>query len=381
MSEGIYNRARVREGTIWPSFLYGIPGVEDAKTVVFGLYANSYLLGHNYLEEIETEELQRLVDVYESNMSELDMREQSLVLEIAAKRYTKTIELQIKNNALLTKEKKLDADEQDYEARLAALDVDQKALNTKQVQIELARDRAELKNKELEARIQLEELAQEYAAVEISQKELEAGKVELDILVAALKALEIQSDISNVSLQITKAEISKSQTEAELAGIEARIADQELMPTRLEIDQAVFDAMEYEVENVADKKVELIEAKGESIDDETTRAEELEDKEADVLATQDGEQDAQRENTLSGFDDRDSMALLEQEQSEYNDALSIEIAEDRKESKTSLATKRTDLPVARKSAASTAYSAAVDAAETLALADITNTLTHEIGSV
>lgn len=382
MSEEIYNRAMIREKTIWPSFFYNISNtdIENTKAIIFGLYANTYLLGRNYLEDIETEELQRLIDIYDSNMAELDMDEQSLVLKIASDRYLKAIEIQIKNDALTTKRQQLVADEQEYEAKLAALDVDQEALETKRAQIELARDRAELKNKDLEARIKLEELAQDYVAVEISQKQLEVARAELSVLMTALKGLEIQISIANVSLQITQAEVSKSQLDADIAGIEARIAGQNLSPKQLEIDQAELDAMQYEIDNVTTKKIELIEAKGDIIEDETTNIETLESKETEIETVQTNEQNAGKQNTLSGFNDRESMAGTEKEQSNYDDNLNIGIAGEHKDSQINIATKKTLLPDARTRAAATRKTAAITAAQIMATANITSTLTHEIGS-
>lgn len=224
MSEELYNRAMIREQSIWPSFLYNLPEAESTKAIIFGLYANAYLLGHNYLRDIEAEELQRLVDVYDSNMSELDMHNQNLVLEIASKKYIKAIEIQIKNNILNTKTQQLNAAEREYDAKLEALDVDQKALETKRAQIELARDRAELKNKDLTARITLEELAQNYVAVEISKKELEVSRENLKQLTAGLRGIEIQIEITNVACQITELEASKSGYIADNATMETQIA-------------------------------------------------------------------------------------------------------------------------------------------------------------
>jgi hypothetical protein len=329
MSEAIYNRAMVREKAIWPSFLYGMPGVESTKVIVFGLYANTYLLGHNYLEDIETEELQRLVDVYNSNMVGLAADEQSLVLEIASKRYLKIIEIQIKNNALVTKTQQLNADEQEYNAKLAALDVDQEALNTKRIQIELERD---------------------------------------------------QVSIANISLQITQAEVSKSQIDADIAGIDARIASKNLSSKRLEIDQAELDAMQYEVDNVVAQRIELIEAKGDIIENETGNVESLELKEGEIETVQTSEQNARKASAIAGFDDRESMSEVEKEQSKYDDNLDIEIAGERKASHLATTTKRTDIPRARTGAAATRKSAAIAAAKTMATANITSTLTHEIGS-
>jgi len=383
MTQSIYDRGIGREKTIWPSFIYGVVNavIEETKDIIFGLYANTYLFGVDYLEDIESENLQRLIDIYTANMSELDAEDQNLVLEIASKRYLKAIEIQIKNNVLATKTEKLGADEQEYDTKLAALDVDSQALITKQAQVTLAIDRANLKNKDLEARIQLEELAQDYVAIEISQKELEVAKAELQLLLTVIKGLEIQIDITNTGLQIVTAEVSKSQLSADIAGIEARTAGYGLEGKRLEVDQAEFDAYEYEIDNVSTKKIDLINTKGDTINIETGYVELLEDKETEVQIAMTSEQDAQKDSTLSGLDDRTSLVGIDSEQSEFDDDLNIDIASDKKESQVNIATERTDLATARKTAAITGRDAAIEAAKIMATANITSTLTHELGSL
>ena len=381
MSQIIYDRAAIRERSIWPSFLYLAPNtdIEAIKITIFGLYANSYLLGHKYLEDIELEELQRLIDIYDTNILDLNKDEQNLVLEIASKRYLKTIEIQIRNNVLITKTHQLDADQQEYEAKLEALEVDQEALNTKRVQIELVRDRVELKNQELESKIQLEVLAQQYVEVEILQKQLEASRAELKVLLAKLRGYEIQLDIANVSLQIVTTDLSKSQITADIAGINARIANQGLLADKLSIDSAELDAIQYEINLVTLRQIALLGTKGVTIQSEITNTIALEAKEVEVRDTQVDERNTIKDSTLLGFDNKLSMAEIDVDQRNSDNELDGDLADLRQSSQILIATKQTDLALARRAAAQLAARAAIAAATTLSTANIATTLSHEIG--
>ncbi len=382
MGTAIYNRAMVRESAIWPSFLYGLPNtdIEATKTIIFGLYANTYKHGHNYLEDIEAEELQRLVDIYDANISELDMEEQSLVLEIAAKRYIKAIEIQIKNAALATKEQQFEMEEDELAAKIAAFAADQEVITTKQAQLQLLKDKAVIKNTELGAKITAEQAEQNYVDLEISEKILEASNQELNILLAGLRGLEIQFDITNTSLQIAEAEASKSKIDVDIAMIEARTAEKDLAEKRLEVDEAEFDAYEYEIDTVADKRIELIEERGDIIEAETSHNTILEGKESVLETAQKAEQDARKESTKDGFDDRSSLAEVGKLQSEFDDTSDKSLSTSAKTSRELIATERTVLPGERKLAATTHKDAAISAATTLAAADITTTVEHTIGA-
>jgi hypothetical protein len=391
MSEIIYNRASIREKAIWPSFLYGLPGVENTKAIVFGLYANTYLLGHNYLEDIESEELQRLVDVYDSNMAELTMDEQNLVLEIASKRYLKTIEIQIKNNALTTKTQQLNADEQEYEAKLAALDVDQKALDTKRTQIELARDRAELKNKDLKAKIKLEELAQDYVAVEISQKQLEVARAELSVLTTALRGLEIQIDIANTSYHIVELESSKAGIKVEIEMVKVRAEENkfdsssktgDISERKLYLEEEDKQQLEYRVNTseLYTRKKELIEEHEDTLEDEKNHiVETLIIKEGEIKTEQGSIRAAQHDARIQTFTDKTTVSDEFVVQNEYANDHIGDIAEDKRDHKKVLWTADKDLYLYKKQKLTEIKNASVAAAETLAAADIVTSLTHEIG--
>lgn len=381
MSEEVYSRAIVREQTIWTPFLYGVPEteIEDVKTIIFGLYANTYLLGHNYLEDIEAEELQRLVDAYDSNMAELSAEEQLLVLRIASDKYVKAIEIQIKNNVLNTKARQLDANEQEYEAKLAALVVDQEALATKQKQVVLAIDRAELKNKMLVSKIQLESLAQKYVEVEIAEKELAAEQAELRVLYVELRGLEIQMSIANVALQIAEAEASKSQITVDIANYKVRAAMIDLVNDRLTIAiaQAAIAAAE---EAVNTARESLVNSKGDLVTIDTENIEGLVLLEAFLEEAQKGVTSARTDNTIQGYTDRESVSAGRVINTNTKEATNIEIGAAHLVSQLLIANGNAAVPLARIFATRKVKIAAVRAAEILATAEITTHLTHQIGS-
>lgn len=242
MTDVIYERAGAREATIWGAFQFNGPFStlhEEERTALFGLYANTYLHGQNYLSEIETEDLARLVDTYTNNMAMLTNEEAQTVLEIAAKRYVENITQQLHDAGMITRGKKIDALDAEYDARDDALDADREALITKRAEVNLAWDRANQKIKELEARRKLEEVNQGLVDVEITEQELKAARADLEKLTAVLKGLDIQLAITqtgiekiNTNLQITEAEnevdevnVRASETKARETGVDLDITN------------------------------------------------------------------------------------------------------------------------------------------------------------
>ena len=74
----IYDRQSVREQTIWPVFVFNGPfGTihEEERTILFGIYANTYLHGYNYLNAITVEDLQRLLDTYNASIAQITNEE------------------------------------------------------------------------------------------------------------------------------------------------------------------------------------------------------------------------------------------------------------------------------------------------------------------
>ena len=226
MTDIIYQRGAVRENAIWPSFLYngpfGATAIEE-RTILFGLYANTYLHGHNYLEAIETEDLARLVDTYTLNMAQLTNDEAQTVLEITAKRYIEKITNQIHAADVVTRGKKLDSLDAEYDARTDALDADYAALETMRQKVQLAWDQAAQKVKDLEMRTELESVNYQLVEVDITEQELKAARADLAVIEATLKGLDIQLAITQTGIDITNTRLQVTETETREAQIDVDI--------------------------------------------------------------------------------------------------------------------------------------------------------------
>ena len=381
MSELIYSRAQVREQTIWPSFLYGDPFsviVEADRVIIFGLYSGTYKYGHNYLIDIETEELQRIIDIYNNSMSQLSMEEQNLVIDLAARRYVFNVDMMIAEEQLETKRHKLTADGQGVDAKIAALEVDREELNTVRVRIELAKEIAENEIKKLEAEISLEIVQGEYADLEIAEKQLAAARAELKVLTTALSGLEIQIAIAETSLNIVEAEASKYQYKADIAGIDARIAETELTASQLAVDQAELSAMQYEISNLISKKIELIESGNALTEAEIAGIAIEQDKQLALHTARLGEMIARLAAQKQTNDDQEFSAETRKDIALAGDTLNQALSLNDKLSALRDVDYENWINFKKRSIAFWHYYRAIEMAEKLATADITNTLTHTI---
>lgn len=293
MTDVIYERYGAREAVIWSAFLHNGPFStlhDTERTTLFGLYANTYLHGKSYLNEIETEDLARLVDTYNNNIAKLTNDEAQTVLEIAAKRYVETITQQLHDADMITRGQKLDALNDEYDAKTSALDVDYAALETMRQKVVLAWDRADQKIKDLEMRTELEDVAYQMVDVDITEQELKAARADLAVIEAGLKGLDIQLaitqtgiDITNTDLQITEAEnrvdeigIQVSETEVQESGVDLDITNAGIALSK---SQAAGEKTKVDTEGVAVRVAETevqtteTEAKEHQMDAEISRIE------------------------------------------------------------------------------------------------------------
>lgn len=383
MGESIYNRGINRELKIWTPFTYhGAPfntRMEDDRLIIFGLYAATYKHGFNYLEDIESEALQQLIDIYNMNMNQLDGDQQALVLEIAAKEYVKNIEIRIRDMRLDTKKKRIDAANEEIDYKIDALEADEAELETKRIQIDLEKEKADMTIREIESKIRLEEIEQDFIDIDISNKQIDLARTESRILDSALKALDIQLAIVQVGLEITETDVRKTDYQADIAKIYADIAQKELGSQGLVIDEAELAAFLYNIEAGSEERAALIADKGAIITQEINNTIAREAKENDLrdaMLEAEGEEKTARRTTLEL---RRVSALTGKNISEREDDMVEDIAADSKESKMDMADKKTEIPDAHIAKAINAADAAIEAATKLAAANIVNTLTHELG--
>jgi len=239
MTDIIYDRAAVRENTIWDSFQFNGPfGAIQAeeRTILFGLYANTYLHGQNYLNEIETEDLAKLVDTYTLNMAQLTNDEAQTVLDIAAKRYVEGITQQIHAADIVTRGQKLDSLDAEYDAKTEALDADYAALETQRQKVALAWDKAAQKIKDLQMRVELETVNQQFVEVDITEQELKAARADLAVIEAGLKGLDIQLAITETGIKITNTNLEITEADSRVDEIGIQVAETEVQESGVDLD-------------------------------------------------------------------------------------------------------------------------------------------------
>lgn len=239
MTDVIYERGVAREAAIWGVFQYNGPfssEQSDNRTTIFGLYANTYLHGHNYLSEIEAEDLQKLVDAYNANIAKLTNDEAMLVLEIAAKRYEETIKNQIHADQMETYQDKIDALNDEYDAKLAALDADQAAINTMIKRISIQQQKMNQRVRELEIQEQTEEANQSMADLEVTREELRSARADLELIESGLRALDIQLAITNTRIDYSNTELQITEAENEEEEIDLRTTETGIQEAGVDVD-------------------------------------------------------------------------------------------------------------------------------------------------
>ena len=376
-----FDRAFVRETTIWPPFIHTNPFDHDVagmRKIIFGLYAMTYRQGFAYLEEVTAEELQRLLDQYEASMAELDADQQALVIDIASRRYVDAIDRAIKQAGLETKARGLDAKEIEVGYKEDALEVDRAELQTKREQIQLAKDKAEVAIKELEAKIQLEGLEQKMAEVDVARRQLELQKTILAAVEAALKGINIQISIADAAYDLVAMDAEKAKLIADLSTLDAQIARTFLAKLELNIDQAELDAIKYDITETLGARLKLMEARRDTALKELEGLEDQTDRAALIHLANLDEQIARTAAALQRISDREAEAVARKDIRKADAAQDLSIALAKNESEIQITEKRTDVPRVRAANQRQLSEAAIEAAKTIAMANIVNTLTHQI---
>jgi hypothetical protein len=232
--DDVLSRSRLREDRMWEPFSHCFLGAYDSgrRTILFGLYANSFENGFAYLVEISTEKLVQLVAEYDLNMAQLDAEQQRSVLEIASKRYLEVLDQLLHDKKMEVKQAQIDAESLEYDAKEAALVADQTALQTLQEKLAQAITKAAAEILILESRISEETIKGQYVDVEVLQKELAVTRTELKTLEAGVRGSEIQLKISETALQLTKLGTDKHAVQQKIDQVPGE---------KSELDAAVID--------------------------------------------------------------------------------------------------------------------------------------------
>jgi hypothetical protein len=251
--QAVLDRGLIRGRSIWPAFLYQVPGLLAAhvseRAVIFGIYSGAYLHGYSYLKEITYETLAQMVLAYDQAMAELTADEQRSVIDVTAKRYIEDQNLAAKDAALLNKERKVAQKASEVDAKIDALESDRQALATKVTELEVAQSKANTLIKELEAKIEEQVLESAHVEAEITRQQLITHKAQLDVIETGIRALEIQAQIADAAYRLASVGIRKAELESDIGRIELDAAEVEAKKTMLQSDigRIEFDTTEVDV--------------------------------------------------------------------------------------------------------------------------------------
>ena len=269
----VYDDFRVRESSIWTPFTKSFPFSSDQtleRTIIFGLFSNTYLNNMQYLETIDAFELALIVDDYNQRIAKLNADEANLILEIASKRYLASIDRLILYDKLNTERLKIAADDAEWDAKIAALESDRAALETMQAKLFAKQKDIQARIKQLQAAITIEEINYQFAEAEVEEKEMDVEKASVQLTLKDVqeirkdaeiitrdadlvkKEAEISAkelDIRETALQVLKVQLEESETELKILE-----TDLDVSRIQLQVVGAGIKSLQYQKE-AADIKI------------------------------------------------------------------------------------------------------------------------------
>jgi hypothetical protein len=220
------------------------------------LYSSAYLNRNKYLLEIETEDLANLLADYNTKMANLTNQEAIVVADIVSRRYVETVEKIIHDKKLETKRMGIEADEDIWDAKLAALASDTAALVTMAERVSSETQKTAAKITEIETYIEIEGIHLSEADIEISEKEIQSARVDLQKLGVTNDVLKIQIDTVKAAQELVDVDLRIARTKVDGAQIDRNINSIDLLDSELRIEQGRTQIAEAEL-NVAEARVAL----------------------------------------------------------------------------------------------------------------------------
>ena len=229
----IYDDFLQRENRIWPAFSHAMRftvGQGAERVIIYGIFAETYNNGMEYLETIDIFELGLIVDEYNQRIAGVDATEVNLRLELIAKKYVADVDKIIHDKEIDTKTQQVAADDIEMDSRFDALESDRDAIETLEARL-LAKQRdTEARIKTLEAQITLEGINLSLVDVDISEKELQVTKAE-----NKLSGKDI--DLARKDIEITRKDIDISSKDVDLSQKDIDIQEKSLQVLKIQLQE------------------------------------------------------------------------------------------------------------------------------------------------
>jgi len=376
-----FSRSTAREATIWEPFLYSFPfdATQTAnRTIIYGLYANAYLNQNKYLNEVESEDLANLLADYNAKIADLTNQEQIVVAEIVSRRYLANIEDLVFKKKMATKQAGIEADDDIWDSKMAALATDTAALETMAERVASETEKTAAKITEIQAYIEIEGINLTQVDIDIAEKAIQSSKVDIQKLDAANDILRIQINTVETAHKLIDVDREIARTKIDIAETDRNINKIGLLDSELTIEQGRTSVAEAET-SVAGTRVVLAEAKTQETENEityyrdtlTSQAHDIYDSKIDLMDTRskglsDGLTMRKNERDLN-IDNRLAVSALET--TFANDDKTLQALVD-----------AANISVMNTKVSNTwvRIQGAIEAAKTAAAANIVSTLTHTI---
>jgi hypothetical protein len=376
-----FSRSTAREATIWEPFLYSFPfdATQTAnRTIIYGLYANAYLNQNKYLNEVESEDLANLLADYNAKIADLTNQEQIVVAEIVSRRYLANIEDLVFKKKMATKQAGIEADDDIWDSKMAALATDTAALETMAEKVASETEKTAAKITEIQAYIEIEGINLTQVDIDIAEKAIQSSKVDIQKLDAANDILRIQINTVETAHKLIDVDREIARTKIDIAETDRNINKIGLLDSELTIEQGRTSVAEAET-SVAATRVVLAEAKTQETENEityyrdtlTSQAHDIYDSKIDLMDTRskglsDGLTMRKNERDLN-IDNRLAVSALET--TFANDDKTLQALVD-----------AANISVMNTKVSNTwvRIQGAIEAAKTAAAANIVSTLTHTI---
>lgn len=389
-----FDNSAIRNTNIWTPFQY-YGSYNDTQTaeraIIFGLYSNSWRNDDAYIQGVSDIEMANILADYNLKIAGLTTDEQKVLSDISAKRYISQIDTLIHNEKMATKLQKINADADEWDAKIAALSADRAELETLRVKIAAETKRIAARILELTAHIQTEKAHYEMVRIEISEKEiqkaqkdiqlaekeLEEAKRDIEILSVANEIARVQIQIVEAGLELIDIDMKVARGQVDLIQLDSQISKAGLTASELLVAEARTEAEGAELGvldarlNVAEKQVDIVDAEIDGVQSESTddaaihdaRLEELDARQTGKLRSLENS----TEKTLFNIQERDVTATLDRDINALQNTAQSTMDADKMR-----------IQDAHVDAARTKLYAAVAAQQLLAEASIVSTLIHTI---
>jgi hypothetical protein len=216
---------------------------------------------------VETVDLLNLLNDYNAKIADLTTQEQMVVADIVSKRYLATVEKLIHDQKMVTKSGEIQAADDTWTAKFAALSSDQAALDTLSTRVLSENEKTTARISEIQSYIGIESYNLSAVDIDIAEKEIQSSKVDLAKLDAANAVLKIQMDIVNAAMQLVEVDLQIARTRVDIANTDQNISRIGLKENDLTIAQAQTQIEQAGIP-IAEARVTLADAKSAEADKE-----------------------------------------------------------------------------------------------------------------